>query len=293
MIHSMTAYAKQEYTDDIRTVSVEMRSYNSKYLDLVLRIPNGYDALEDRIRAAVKKKILRGRVELRLHIQDTEDDAVAFEVNRSQATAYYKALTHLKTSLQLTGDITLDHMTSCNGLISAITTEKDPDAAWPPVESCLQGTIEELTAMRRKEGAFLQKDFETRLQKLETDIALIEQSANGLTDYYRERLQDRIETLTKGLVEIDPARIAQEAAFLSDRSDISEEIVRSRSHLQQFRQLMTAPEPAGRKLNFLLQEFNREFNTMGAKAGKAEISHIIVTLKSELEKIREQVQNVE
>ena len=147
--------------------------------------------------------------------------------------------------------------------------------------------------MREKEGAFLANDLKQRLGFVEQSLDQIEADATGLVPLYRERLQERITALTKGVVELDAGRIAQEAAILADRSDISEEIVRAESHLKQFRSIMISEEPAGRKLNFLLQEFNREFNTMGVKAGNAEVSHIIVNVKSELEKIREQVQNVE
>jgi uncharacterized protein (TIGR00255 family) len=134
---------------------------------------------------------------------------------------------------------------------------------------------------------------ENRLAVIEGHIQSIEERASELLASYQQRLAERIQTLTRGLVEIEPSRIAQEAAFLADKSDISEEISRARSHLDQFRQLMQVPEPAGRPLNFLLQEFNREFTTMGSKAGNADIAHIIVSAKTELEKIREQVQNIE
>ena len=147
--------------------------------------------------------------------------------------------------------------------------------------------------MRKKEGDFISDDMNKRLDHIENSVATIEKDANNLVPIYQERLKERITSLTRGLVEIDPARIAQEAAFLADRSDITEEITRAQSHLAQFRTIMQSDEPAGRKLNFLLQEFNREFNTMSAKVGNAALSHIIVNVKAEIEKLREQVQNVE
>jgi len=147
--------------------------------------------------------------------------------------------------------------------------------------------------MRRKEGDYLARDINERLDAISHRLERIDEDASGLLPVYQQRLMERIQTLTRGAVEIDPARIAQEAAFLADRSDICEEVVRARSHLEQWRQLMLADKPAGRKLNFLIQELNREFNTMGAKVGRAELSHIIVDVKAELEKLREQVQNIE
>jgi uncharacterized protein (TIGR00255 family) len=147
--------------------------------------------------------------------------------------------------------------------------------------------------MRKKEGDFIARDFKERLDLIEKTLRQIKRESTDLPGLYQEKLKDRIAALTKNIVEVDPGRIAQEAAFLADRSDISEEIVRARSHLKQFRVIMRAAGPSGRKLNFLLQEFTREFNTMGAKAGNAVVSHMIVGVKTELEKLREQVQNVE
>ena len=147
--------------------------------------------------------------------------------------------------------------------------------------------------MRKKEGDFISQDFKKRLKYIEQTLNKIKRASKDLLSHYQEKLKERMAALTQGIVEIESSRIAQEAAFLADRSDISEEIVRARSHLKQFRDIMTASEPSGRKLNFLLQEFTREFNTMGVKAGNADVSHMIVGVKTELEKIREQVQNVE
>jgi uncharacterized protein (TIGR00255 family) len=147
--------------------------------------------------------------------------------------------------------------------------------------------------MKQAEGAALKADLDQRLGFIEDCIARVAEKTDGMLFLYQEKLKTRIVALTQGMVDIDPARIAQEAAFIADRSDISEELVRAKSHLNQFRQLMAATEPAGRSLNFLLQEFNREFNTMGSKAGDAGIAHMIVSAKTELEKIREQIQNVE
>jgi uncharacterized protein (TIGR00255 family) len=147
--------------------------------------------------------------------------------------------------------------------------------------------------MRLQEGAFIAADFQQRLNLIEKKLAQVHAASQGFLEMYRDRLNERIALLTKGLVTLDPERIAQEAALLADRSDISEELVRVASHLKQYRNFMAGPEPAGRKLNFLLQEFNREFNTIGSKAGKSEISHLIVEVKAEIEKLREQVQNVE
>jgi uncharacterized protein (TIGR00255 family) len=157
----------------------------------------------------------------------------------------------------------------------------------------LENLLADFDAMKNAEGHALESDLASRLAFIEDCINRIEEESSGVPGYYQERLRERINALTNGVVEIDPARIAQESALLADRSDISEEIVRARSHLNQFRQIMKASAPSGRPLNFLLQEFNREFNTMGSKAAKALISHLVVSAKTELERLREQIQNIE
>jgi uncharacterized protein (TIGR00255 family) len=184
-------------------------------------------------------------------------------------------------------------MAGVPGMIRLKESETEAEPVWAAAAEALSAALDDLEAMREKEGAFMAEDFAARLAAIEADIDRIAAQSDGLLEHYRDRLSNRIAALTQGMVEIDPARIAQEAAFLADRSDISEEITRARSHVAQFRAMLADGEPAGRKLNFLLQEFNREFNTMGSKTGSTDVSHIVVRLKSELEKIREQVQNVE
>jgi uncharacterized protein (TIGR00255 family) len=157
----------------------------------------------------------------------------------------------------------------------------------------MQTVLADIDAMRQKEGAFIADDFKERLQSLKDSIDQIETDSSGLLEQYRQRLMERISVLTEQRVSMDEGRIEQEAAFLADKSDISEEIIRVRSHLAQFEAIMSAAAPSGHKLNFLLQEINREINTIGSKSAKTDISHRVVNVKSELEKIREQVQNVE
>jgi uncharacterized protein (TIGR00255 family) len=293
MIKSMTAFARAETTSGALTVSVEIRSVNSRNLDVVLRTPHGYLALEEKIKTLIPGVVNRGRIELKLDVRDESETVSAFEIDSAKASSYYRALVQLKETLSLAGEVDVNHLLACNGLIRAVTAEHDPDQVWTVVQPCAVEALAGLDAMRVREGDFLARDFSMRLDDIEQCLDQIEAAATDLVSIYRDRLRERIAVLTQGLVDIDPGRIAQEAALLADRSEISEEIVRARSHLKQFRDLMAAAEPAGRKLNFLLQEFNREFNTMGAKAGNARISHTIVAVKSELEKLREQVQNVE
>ena len=293
MIKSMTAYARSENQTAPYTVRVEVRSFNSRHLDVALKLTHGFESLEERIKGIIAETVARGRVDIRVQIQDASEAGIAFEVNLPRARAYCEALTQLNQALDLTGQTSLETVLAAGGMIQAVEVEKDMDAVWPQLEPCLRTAMTDLDAMRRVEGDNMARDFRQRLDAIETMLAEIGDQAAQLPEMVRQRLKERIEALTHGVVEIDQTRIAQEAALLADRSDISEEIVRANSHIQQFRALMEDDTPAGRPLNFLLQEFNREFNTMGSKSGKATMSHIIVAVKSELEKLREQIQNVE
>jgi uncharacterized protein (TIGR00255 family) len=293
MIKSMTAFARAETTEETLMVLIEMRAYNSRHLDLVLRVPQSYNMLENKIKTIISKWVIRGRLEASIQIRDTSNETYSFEVNLPRAKAYHRALNQLKKSFNIGGDISLDLLAGAGEMIIAGETDKNPDELWPVIEACLLRALQDLDAMRRQEGRYLADDLTRRINYIKQCILNIEQESSDLVYYYQERLKSRIEALTKGLVELDPDRITQEAALLADKIDISEEIVRACSHIEQFLSIVDSDEPAGRKLNFLLQEINREVNTIGAKTGKALVSHLVVDVKTELEKIREQVQNIE
>jgi len=293
MMKSMTAYARAEKTADEINVSTEIRSYNSRYLDISLRIMHGYNVLEEKIKASIIEKIARGRIEVSLQINDGSDEAYDFEINIPKARAYYDRLVQLKDQLDLHSEITVDLLVREGGVIRSVEIDRDMDAVWPVVRDCVDEALNNLVEMRKKEGEFIALDITGRINRIAKSVHLIEKESSDLLYHYQQRLKERIVALTRDMVEIDPERITQEAAFLAGKSDISEEIVRVASHIKQFRTIMKSEEPPGRKLNFLLQELHREFNTMGSKTEKAHVSHTIVEVKSELEKIREQLQNVE
>jgi len=293
MLKSMTAYACEEISRNEVTVGVEIRAYNSRHLDVALRVPAGFAPFEEKIKSTIGACVMRGRIEIRLRIKDFSEQAFAYEVDTVKAKAYQVALKTLKEALQVTGEATLMDLAALPGVIQPAENNEVIETYWPLVLECLTKALETLDRMRRVEGEHIRKDFVERLDLIENHLDNIEQVANAIPEQYRDKLRTRIETLTKGLVELDSARIAQEAAILADRSDISEEVVRARSHLAQFRGIIDSDLPSGRELNFLLQEFNREFNTMGSKIGQADVAHTIVTIKAELEKLREQVQNIE
>jgi len=293
MIHSMTAFARSETVTAGITVNMEVRSVNGRNLDVNVRLPSRYLGLEERIRSVLVKRLTRGRIDIRVQIQDKAAESLSFDMDEDRAAAYYQALERVRQKFGIETPISLDLLIDAGGIIKPVEVEPDPQACLAVVDGCLETVLADLIDMRKTEGAFLARDFDARLTFIEQRVRDIEAASTDLPDHYRRRLQERISTLTRGIVEIDPARIAQEAALLADRSDISEELVRVYSHVEQFRDLIRSDEPAGRKLNFLIQEFNREFNTMGSKTGQVQISHRVVEVKAELEKLREQIQNVE
>jgi len=293
MIKSMTGFARSEKTGESLEVVTEIRSYNSKNLDINLRIPHDYLLLEERIKRFISDKISRGRIEIRTEIKNNINNISEFSIDEEKATAYYNALMRLKNILKIDCGIPFDIIAGAEGVIKPAVVVKDVEAEWPLIKDALEDALCRLDEMRLKEGEFIAGDFIMRFEGIEKSLSHIENESRDLSFYYKERLKERISLLAGENVELDAGRIAQEAAFLADRCDISEEIVRARSHISQFYLIMNSGEPAGRKMNFLLQELNREFNTIGSKTEKAIVSHTVVDNKSEIEKIREQVQNIE
>ncbi len=293
MIRSMTGFAQTERIGDGVTATVLIRTYNSKNLDLFMKIYGGPPELEDKTRAFVSSRISRGRVELKININETADDVKNYEVDMPRAKAYFRALSGIRDELGIKSELTLENVMSGGGIIRFQESFLPVERYWNPLEEALDAALSELMVMRKMEGENLKADLKARIDFIDSAISRIEEKSSELPEFYREKLVERIRNLTKGIIELDNDRIIQEAAFMADKSDISEEIVRARSHILLFLETMHGPEPAGRKMNFLVQEFGREFNTMGSKTTSTEVSHIVVELKSEMEKLREQIQNVE
>lgn len=292
MILSMTAFASHKLIQNTISANCEIRACNSKSLDISLKIPAGYLPLEEKVKATISEKVTRGRLDVFIQISDTAAAAVAFDIDEARIRAYHDALNSIVRMFSLDQTVSLEMLAGCSGVIKPSEAEKNMDAAWDVIQACIRTAIDRLTDMRAQEGDYLARDIRERLDIMEKQLDAIEQQCDPL-ETIQSRLLQRIQQITRGAVEIDPARLAQEAAFLADRGDISEEIVRARSHILQFRNLMDTPEPAGRKLNFLLQEMQREINTMGSKAESPAISYQVVDIKTGIEKIREQVQNIE
>lgn len=293
MIKSMTAFGRAEKEVEGRMYVVEIRTLNRRYLEIAVRLPRQWFPIEDRVKRLVASRISRGRVDVTVQAKDSSKVALQIEVNIPLAKAHHKALRELNQALELEERVGLEMVLGMEGVITAAEPEVDLDKAWAALSSCIGEALEGVDAMRISEGKTVYDDFQKRLQSVEDSLSQIKALAPSVLSEYHSRLKERITVLTEGEVELDPNRLAQEVAFLVDRSDITEEIVRVESHLKQFRNMIESESPAGRPLDFLLQELNREVNTIGSKGGDAQISQVVVTLKSELEKIREQVQNIE
>jgi len=271
---------------------VEIRAVNHRYCDISIRLPRRLNPLETQARNLLRQRLSRGRIEVFVQLDESSLPEQKLELDLPLARDIYLALKTLQENLGIPGEVRLETMAGFRDIFGRKETELNLEKEWECLRAALEGALSSLEAMRGEEGLKLREDFLARLTAIEEMVRQIEGKAPLALRACRDRLAQRVQELTGGL-QIDETRLAQEVAFLAERSDITEELVRIRSHLAQFRDLLGRPEPAGRKLDFLLQEINREANTIGSKANDAAISHVVVEIKSELEKVREQIQNVE
>jgi len=292
MMLSMTGFAAAAATRNELSVSVELRSVNSRFLDIVLKLPADLRHAEERLRARIGARLTRGRVEAEIKLDDPGSKEQAFDIDPLKARGLAKVLAGLK-ALDIDVRLALGDLTGPAGVLKASAARPEQALITAALDEALDQALEALVAMRGREGQAIAADLKQRLDWMAAQVTQIEALAGSLPALFYQRLQERLATLAGSPLALDPQRLAQAAAVLADRCDISEEIVRARSHLDQFAVIMADDDPAGRKLNFLIQELNRECNTIGSKAGQAQIAHLAVALKSELEKIREQVQNIE
>jgi len=293
MIKSMTAFGRAEKTIEGCSYTVEMRCLNRRYCEISVRMPPKLLPLEERIKKSVASRVLRGRVDVTVNRKSDFEETPQIDVNLSMAKAYYRALCELNETLGIEEKVELKTLLALAGIIVPTEPEVDLEKTWEAFSLCINEALNDADVMRIREGKSIYNDFQERLQIVGDNVSDLKALAPSVLSEYQDKLKERITRLTEGKVDLDPNRLAQEAAFLADKSDITEEIVRVESHLRQFQTIMESGGPVGRTLDFLLQELNREINTIGSKAGDARLSQIVVGVKSELEKIREQVQNIE
>ena len=292
-MRSMTGYGRGEAAKDGFKFTVELNSINRKQSDISINLPKELVEQETRIRDEINAHLSRGRINVVIAFHRSNAKAEEqVELDMALAKAYHRAIQKLQKEMKLNGLLTLDTILRAPGVMKLAEAAMDAESTWPDVESALRKAITGLVKMREKEGKFLANDLAQRLSLLEGGLALIRKSAPEIATRYREQLHTRIKEA--GLnIPMDDERLMKEVVFFADRCDISEEITRLSSHFNQCRGCLKSNEPVGRTLDFLAQEMGREINTIGSKANAAEISQQVVKMKAELEKMREQIQNIE
>ena len=292
MIKSMTGYGRAESVVGGGKIVVEVKSTNHRYCDVFLRIPPKYSSLEKEIKGLILSRLSRGRIDLFLQFESEEEEEQNLELNEPLAQRYYLLLKQLKENLQLPEEITLSTLLTQKDVIVSRPANQNEVYEWEVLKDPVSSAVDELVKMRGEEGFVLENDILSRLKNIELLVDVIESISNSALNDQQKSLREKIQALSDN-VEIDEARLAQETAYLVEKSDITEELVRAKSHLLQFKSWLDSEEAVGRRLDFLIQEINREVNTVGSKSYKAEISLKVVEIKNELERIREQVQNIE
>lgn len=290
MMKSMTGYGKGEADHEGRRFVVEVKSVNHRYCEISSRLPRQYASLEGKLKKVIGSRIYRGKVDVTLVTGAGQEGKASLEVNEALASEYYSTLRSLKKRLGIAGDITMRDLISVPNIITFKEEALDIERDWPFIETAINSSLDALDDMMRAEGDALAVEIAGRLERIAGAKEEVAKRAPQVIEFYKVKLAERVSSLG---YELDQSRLAQEVALFADKCDISEELVRLGSHLEQFRLISVSPEPAGRKLDFLIQEINREINTIGSKGNDAMISHKVVEMKAELEKIREQVQNIE
>src|SRR5579872_469506 len=300
-IYSMTGFAQARVERDGASVRINLRSVNHRFLDLHLRMPDGFEVFESRIRQAIRNRLRRGHVDVNIYFEAGATGAI--ELNHEMVDSYMKAVGRLreeygiKTEPDLVALFRLPGVVAAPGSTSDLRNEEEQERLGAQVETCLEQALNKLEAMRRSEGQSLTAEMMGLLDKIAARTAEVEALAERVRPAIARRLAERLADLLKG-VQLDPIRLAQEAAMLAERSDVSEELARLRSHVEQFRTLLAGAGEAGKKLDFLLQEMQREANTLLSKTPGVESEGLAITglaleVKSDIEKLREQAQNVE
>ena len=292
MMKSMTGFGKRESTVQGVSISAEIRSVNHRFREIMMRLPKGKNELEEELKQVIAQQCSRGRIEVSVAYGGGKESPKTLKLDRPLARQYHQILKELQRDLKLGGSIDVSFLGSFREIFSVGETAVDAQGFDRAVKRLVAGAVEDLDRMRRREGKALQGDMVKRVQVVRQVLEQIRRRLPQVTKGYYDRMKDRL----KGLLDesaLDDSRLQQELAMFADRCDVTEELIRLDSHCQQFDVLVKAKEPVGRQLDFLLQEMGREVNTIGSKANDAEISKYVVQLKGELEKIREQVQNVE
>ena len=299
MVKSMTGFGRGCYEEDNFSIAIEIKSVNHRYSETAIRLPHFLNPLEDKIRKTILASVSRGRIDVFVTARYTAQGAVEVTVDKSLAEAYHNALREIGGAIgiqspSISEQAEILYLARCPEVITAKEGVFDCEAYWPKIKGAVDEAVNALISMRETEGRNIVADFYKRLDLIEHSVLEIEKRSPQIVEEYQAKLSDRLDALLADKkISADPDRVLQEVAIFADRVSITEEIVRLKSHLRQFRIILESPNPVGRKLDFLVQEFNREANTIASKANDFELAKIVVDVKAEIEKIREQIQNIE
>ena len=292
MVKSMTGYGRARQTLHGRDITVEVRSVNNRYLDCTVKVPRTYIFAEDSVKSRVQKAVSRGKVDVFITIDATAADETVGAVNEPLARGYYEALTKIRDMFSLEGELTAAVLAKFPDVLTVTKAEEDLESVAGDICAVLDEALEAYNAMRAVEGVKLCEDIAGRVTTIETVVGKVEERSPQTVAAYREKLTARMQEVLQSTT-IDESRILTEAAIFADKIAVDEETVRLRSHIAQLRAMLKSDQPVGRKLDFLIQEVNRECNTIGSKCNDLTIAQDVVNMKAEVEKIREQVQNIE
>lgn len=293
MIKSMTGFGKGEFTDGKRNVICEIRSVNHRYSDIFIKMPRRYSFAEEKIKSIIKETVKRGKVEVSVVVESITEEDITIKLNPLVARQYIDNLRMLKDEFGLEGEISLETIANLPDVMKNAPDIDDEEEVTSSIEEAVRTAVANLDQMRVIEGQKLAEDLTMRGELIRKYVSEIEERAPEIVKEYKQKLHDRISELVEGMAEVPEERILLEAAVFADKTNITEELVRLDSHISQLHQILGAAKSNGKKLDFLVQEMNREANTIGSKANDNDITGAVIEIKSEVEKIREQVQNIE
>ena len=294
MVRSMTGFGRSEISDKLKNFTVEIKSINHRYNDIIVKMPKHINYLEEKIKKLARSYVVRGRVEIYISLEYIEESDVEVSVNIPLAMSYKSALLEICDKLDIERDIDISLMTKFPDILKTEKKKEDENEVWNTLETSLVSALDNLLQMRETEGQLLSDDIIEKTMKIESLTLQIEKRSPQIVLEHKEKLSNKIAELLEDEYDLDENKLANEVAYFADKSGIDEEIVRFKSHIKQIRDTLSSNEEVvGRKLDFLIQEINREINTIGSKVGDIEITNNVVEIKTELEKIREQIQNLE
>lgn len=292
MLKSMTGFGRSKYENEGREYLVEIKSVNNRYSDISIKLPRNISFLEEKVKTAISNSISRGKVDVFINFINNSEKGKKIQINTELAKQYIDELKRLQTETEIIDNIGIMDICKMPEVLNLKIEDDDETLLWQELSECLNNAITSFLLMRENEGAKIKEDLEKRIECVKEKIEKISEISTGLVEEYVVKLEKRVNELLKTSV-VDETRLAQEIVIYSDKCSVEEELTRLRSHISQFLNLLNETTPIGKKLDFLIQEMNRETNTIGSKANSLEITNLVVDIKTEIENIREQVQNIE